>query len=65
MEKAVTETGAIQYGDDWPGDFIRGDQAFNYARTLQQSIDNDEYIPASDKSVLCELVALLDSCNKN
>ena len=28
------ETGVIQEGDDWPGVFIRGDNAFHYARVL-------------------------------
>ena len=25
------ETGAVQFGDDWPGLFIRGDDSFNLA----------------------------------
>lgn len=30
------ETGALQFGDDWPGLFIRGDSAAHYALNLQQ-----------------------------
>ncbi len=36
------ETGAVQFGDDWPGLFIRGDDAF-YLRQILESIL--EYIP--------------------
>jgi hypothetical protein len=28
------ETGAVQFGDDWPGVFIRGDHALYYALCL-------------------------------
>jgi len=30
------ETGPIQFGDDWPGAFIRGDNAFHFGITLQR-----------------------------
>ncbi|MDZ7361364.1 MAG: hypothetical protein ONB46_11645 [candidate division KSB1 bacterium] len=30
------ETGAIQFNDDWPGLFIRGDDAFALMRELKQ-----------------------------
>ena len=33
------ETGAVQFGDDWPGAFIRGDNAFHYAMSLQAVLD--------------------------
>jgi hypothetical protein len=29
-----TETGRMQFGNDWPGVFIRGDDALSYARNL-------------------------------
>jgi hypothetical protein len=29
------ETGIVQFGDDWPGIFIRGDRAFFYSINLQ------------------------------
>lgn len=29
------ETGAVQFGDDWPGLFIRGDNAFYYAMNIR------------------------------
>jgi hypothetical protein len=34
------ETGPIQFGDDWPGVFIRGDNAFGYAMALRSVIAN-------------------------
>jgi hypothetical protein len=30
------ETGAVQFGDDWPGLFIRGDNAHSLAMNLSQ-----------------------------
>lgn len=33
------ETGAVQFGDDWPGVFIRGDNAFAYAMALETVLD--------------------------
>ena len=33
------ETGPVQFGDDWPGTFIRGDNAAYYAMQLKQLID--------------------------
>ena len=29
------ETGAVQFGEDWPGIFIRGDNAISYAMYLR------------------------------
>lgn len=34
------ETGAVQFGDDWPGLFIRGDDAA-YMRFILEGIAND------------------------
>ncbi len=39
------ETGPIQFGDDWPGIFIRGDNAGNFAYNLGvllEEIDTDK-----------------------
>lgn len=30
------ESGAVQFGDDWPGLFLRGDNAFNLATQIAQ-----------------------------
>jgi len=32
------ETGTVQFGEDWPGLFIRGDNAFWYAQCLHWAI---------------------------
>lgn len=37
--KNRTETGALQINDDWPGIFIRGDNAFAFARSLDNLIE--------------------------
>ena len=40
--EAVTprvETGPTRFGEDWPGLFIRGDEALGYAMQLDQIID--------------------------
>ncbi len=33
------ETGAVQFGDDWPGLFIRGDEALFFAMDLINAAD--------------------------
>jgi hypothetical protein len=33
------ETGPMQFGDDWPGLFIRGDNAAGYSLALNMAID--------------------------
>lgn len=42
------ETGPLQFNDDWPGTFIRGDNAGWYAMLLGQLLDN----PAVDNPLL-------------
>jgi hypothetical protein len=44
-------TGALQFGDDWPGVFIRGDEAMAYASIVRRVAPE-----------LCGLVSLLESC---
>lgn len=38
------ETGAMQFGGDWPGVFIRGDNAAYYGMLLKQFLENPEEI---------------------
>lgn len=33
------ETGAMQFGDDWPGVFIRGDNAMFYATVIERALE--------------------------
>lgn len=32
------ESGSVQFGDDWPGVFIRGDNALYYALNLRSAL---------------------------
>ncbi len=59
------ETGPMQFGDDWPGVFIRGDAAtMSYAPAVARAIEelekNKEFWIAT--GVLKGLFALLMSC---
>lgn len=38
------ETGSVQFGDDWPGVFIRGDNAGYYALILKSAIEGGDGI---------------------
>ena len=35
------ETGVIQFGDDWPGYFLRGDDALRLAMTITSVLESD------------------------
>jgi hypothetical protein len=54
------ETGPIQFGDDWPGMFIRGDNALIIAGMLDY-IAKD--LVRSQKIFLTELAGLLRCCH--
>lgn len=41
------ESGPIQFGDDWPGTFIRGDNAFAFASYLEIVLDDSKADPLS------------------
>jgi len=57
VEGERVETGPVQFGDDWPGVFVRGDNAFGYAMALQEAM---EKIPEGLNKIqiksLCELL---------
>lgn len=38
LSRARAETGPMQFRDDWPGVFIRGDNAFAMAMALEQAL---------------------------
>lgn len=44
-QKKRVETGVIQFGDDWPGVFIRGDNAFYYAMNIRQALQDSKLDP--------------------
>ena len=41
MSSRRPETGPMQFDDDWPGLFIRGDNAHYYALALSRLMDGD------------------------
>jgi len=60
------ETGPMQFGDDWPGVFLRGDQAFAYAIALKKVLDA---LPSAEKVLpsflsLKGLIDTLRSCRE-
>jgi hypothetical protein len=48
------ETGVVLFDDDWPGVFIRGDDAFAFGIALQ-GLDSDD-------PMIQSLIKLFDSC---
>jgi hypothetical protein len=50
------ETGVIQFGDDWPGIFIRGDNALSFAFMIREAM------PEFRDAALYGLLELLESC---
>jgi hypothetical protein len=72
------ETGPVQFGDDWPGVFIRGDNAFGYVGLLDAAIRRAddgldrimlqslrEILSASDLTGLSKLVARITPENQH
>lgn len=55
------ETGVMQFEDDWPGVFIRGDNAMAYAMQLQAFLDKKGNVLS--EAILRNLVDLLRSCD--
>jgi hypothetical protein len=39
------ETGAVQFGNDWPGLFIRGDDCIFLSESLKFKLDPEHYRP--------------------
>jgi hypothetical protein len=63
------ETGAMSFGDDWPGVFIRGDNAFHFAIYLRMASkrlkESDSASDAFMSGYLQSLAELLESCRVN
>lgn len=60
------ETGTIQFGDDWQGLFIRGDNCFAYAFDLQMIIEDSTLdISPLVKIRLLSLLDLLKGIKEN
>ncbi len=59
------ETGIVKFDDDWPGIFIRGDNAFHFHAHLEQvlnTLTDIEYSPFPIE-VINGLSKLLKSCD--
>lgn len=64
------ETGPTQFGEDWPGVFIRGDNAFAYAMALEMIFGEHGKVPEEHKeisdqvnySMVRGLITVLRSC---
>jgi hypothetical protein len=72
MTQERVETGKMQFENDWPGVFIRGDEALGYAAAIRRFLAATE-VPrhlSDDETAewrncrpeLLELAALLESC---
>lgn len=58
------ETAPLQFGDDWPGVFIRGDDAMTFASVMRRAAEKfgeDTPWDIFDKHALKRLVLVLDS----
>lgn len=56
------ETGPLQINSDWPGVFIRGDNALNYSMQLSRVLDQlDDSTQAIDKLAIYSVKSLVDT----
>jgi hypothetical protein len=64
LDDTRLETGPMQFSDDWPGVFVRGDDALGYALALRRAVERLVEIdsPSVDVAKLADLVELLGSC---
>lgn len=65
MKQHRAETGPMQFGEDWKGVFIRGDNAFAFAQYLKAilphiSFTNDFFA----KGYIEELIRILEKSNQ-
>jgi hypothetical protein len=64
-QEEPVETGAIRFGDDWPGLFIRGDDCFAYALSLDLVLDSGYCGEVYNRAMLYRLLELLKETNIN
>jgi hypothetical protein len=58
------ESGVVQFGDDWPGVFIRGDHALDFAHHLRYMLAKiDVEQDRLSMSVLADLLSDLEACD--
>lgn len=56
------ETGPLQFRNDWPGVFFRGDNALHYSLVLRQLLDTYKSIPPIERATIESLQKDLASC---
>jgi hypothetical protein len=55
------ETGAMQFGDDWPGVFIRGDHAAAYVMALSQVLERTKTDDIAHSLAVLQCAGLLNT----
>jgi hypothetical protein len=60
MEQQRAETGVLEFEGDWPGVFIRGDNAFAFVMALRVVLKNSSADPMS-KIIVQGLLDLLEN----
>jgi len=58
------ETGPLQMGTDWPGVFLRGDEALAMADNLEMMADHFS-IPRGEGSLIAGMLTTLRSCRES
>lgn len=61
VDPGRVETGPIQFGDDWPGVFIRGDNALAFAHHLR-SVLHVAGVDPIQVAIIRGLISDLESC---
>lgn len=60
---ARPETGTMQFGEDWTGVFVRGDEAHHFAHTLREIMtENPRDFDRMQRGVLERMADLMESC---
>jgi hypothetical protein len=62
-EQQRPETGLMQFGEDWPGLYIRGKHAFYYAMCLRTALEKTDVTNVFSVGALKGLLSLLESTN--
>lgn len=62
-QQVRVETGAIKFGEDWAGVFIRGDNAFLYGAHLNHLIEMG-VVPPYHVQAVTRLIELLQSAKE-
>jgi len=53
------ETGAVRFGEDWPGVFLRGDDCFGLALTIEDTLREIKRLPGFNPLHVSYLEGLL------